>query len=201
MKNISLIVNIVLAVGLGIMLILFFSLRSKVNSLETQPSVPGISGSGRVVYVNMDTLYSKYDKSIDVKAKLSDDQKKAEAEFAAKKNSFDKSASDYQDKMQKGLLLRSEAAKIEQQLSEEQQRLYKLSQDIQSNLADESQVQNRKLFNDIVSYVKEYNKNGKYQYILSHSYGGNLLYASDSLDITKEILKGLNEQYSSEKKK
>jgi outer membrane protein len=201
MKNISLIVNIVLAVGLGIMLILFFSLRSKVNSLETQPSVPGISGSGRVVYVNMDTLYSKYDKSIDVKAKLLDDQKKAEAEFAAKKNSFDKSASDYQDKMQKGLLLRSEAAKIEQQLSEEQQRLYKLSQDMQSNLADESQVQNRKLFNDIVSYVKEYNKNGKYQYILSHSYGGNLLYASDSLDITKEILKGLNDQYSSEKKK
>ena len=201
MKNISLIVNIVLAICLGVLFVLFFSLRGKVKELEIQPSVSSISGSGRVVYVNMDTLYSKYDKSIDVKAQLLEIQKKAEADFNSKKSAFEKSAAEYQDKAQKGLLLRSEATKIEQQLGEEQQRLYKLGQDMQTNLSDESQVQNRKLFNNIVEYLKDYNKNGKYQYIFSHAFGGNLLYASDSLDITNKVLKGLNEKYRSEKKK
>ena len=70
---------------------------------------------------------------------------------------------EYQEKSQKGLLLRSEAAKIEQQLGADQQNLMRLSESMQGQLAEESQVVNRKLLNNIVDYLKEYNKNGKYQ--------------------------------------
>jgi outer membrane protein len=200
MKNISFIISAVLAVALGVLFIFFFSLRKQVKELETQPNVASTAGA-RIVYINMDTVYTKYDRYTDLKAQLEEKQRRMEAEMASKKSTYEKSVGSYQDKMQKGLLLRSEAAKIEQQLAGDQQSLMKLSESFQSQLAEESQVMNRQLLNSIVEYLKEYNKNGKYQFIMSHAYGGNLLYANDSLDITKEVLKGLNEKYNSEKNK
>ena len=200
MKNLSLIINAVLAVALGVLFVLHFSLRSKVAELETSPGGSNIGGASKIVYINTDSLNAKYDYYVDQKALLLGKQKRMEDELATKKNAYEKSVMEYQEKSQKGLLLRSEAAKIEQQLGADQQNLMRLSESMQGQLAEESQVVNRKLLNNIVDYLKEYNKNGKYQYILGNAFGSNLLYTNDSLDITKAVLKGLNEKYSKEKK-
>ena len=200
MKNLSLILNAVLAVALGVLFKLHFTLRNEVNKINSQP-VAAKSGVGQMVFVNMDSLYVKYDQYADVKAQMEEKQKKMEAELAVKKNSYERAVADYQEKAQKGLLLRSEMAKIEQQLMSDQQNLQHLAETLQGQLAEESQVANRKLFNSLVEYLKEYNKNGKFPYIISHAYGSNLLYASDSLDITNDVIKGLNEKYKSEHKK
>jgi outer membrane protein len=198
MKNISLIINIVLAVALGILFVLHFSLRSKVNEAYAQP-VSLASGTGNIVYVNMDSLYTQYNEYIDMKAKMVDKQKKMEAELGTKKSTYERNVMDYQDKVKKGLLLSSEMQKIEQQLMSDQQSLVRLSESMQAELAEESRVLNNKLGNNIVEFMKEYNKNGRYQYILSHQYGGNLLYVNDSLDITRDVIKGLNERYTKAK--
>jgi outer membrane protein len=137
----------------------------------------------------------------DMEAMMKARQNKMESEMAVKKNNYEKNVMDYQDKAKKGLLLRSEAEKIEQQLMGDQQNLMKIGQDMQAQLAEETRVQNNKLINTIVEYLKEYNKNGTYQFILSHLYGGNLLYADGSLDITNDVVKGLNEKYRSERHK
>jgi outer membrane protein len=129
---------------------------------------------------------------------MEEKQKKMEDELALKKSNYEKSVMDYQDKAKKGLLLRSEAEKIEQQLAYDQQYLYKISNDMQSQLADETQRENRKLIYAIMDYLKEYNKTGYYQYIFSYAFGSNLLYANDSLNITNAVLKGLNEKYRKE---
>jgi outer membrane protein len=198
MKNISLIVNAVLAVAIGVLFILFFSLRGQVKDLDSHP-LASKTGDGKIVYINIDTLYSKYDMYKDMKAMMEDKQKKMESEMSVKKNNYEKNVMDYQDKAKKGLLLRSEQEKIEQQLYGDQQNLMKISQDMQAQLAEETRVQNNKLITTIVDYLKEYNKNGAYQLILSHVYGGNMLYADVSLDITNDVIKGLNEKYKSER--
>jgi len=200
MKNISLYINIVLAVAVALLFFLYFSLKSKMNEIESQP-VALKTSAGKIVYINTDSLNLKYDLYIDMKAKMLDRQQKIGSDLNAKKNNLERKVMDYQDKMQKGLLLRSEAAKIEQQLVYEQQYLQRLNDSMQVQLGEETQVENRRLLNTIVEYLKDYNKNGRYQYILSHAYGSNLLYANDSLDITREVLKGLNQKYSLEKKK
>lgn len=200
MKNISLYINIVLAVAIALLFFLYFSLKSRVKDVETQP-VALKTSSGKIVYINTDTLNLKYDLYIDMRAKMLERQQKIGADLNAKKNNLERKVMDYQDKMQKGLLLRSEAAKIEQQLVYEQQALQRLNDSMQNQLAEEAQVENRRLLNSIVEFLKDYNKNGRYQYILSHAYGSNLLYANDSLDITREVLKGLNQKYSLEKRR
>ncbi|HEY9124205.1 MAG TPA: OmpH family outer membrane protein [Bacteroidales bacterium] len=198
MKNISLIVNIVLAVALGVLFVLHFSLRSKVNEAVSHKVVA--SGNSNIVFVNMDSLYAKYNEYADLKEQLQKKQSKMEADINNRKIAYERKVADYQDKAQKGLLLTSERQRIEQQLMGEQQELMQYGQKLQNELAEESRVLNNKLGNNIIEFLKEYNKDGRFQFVLSHVYGGNLLYVNDSLDITKDVIEGLNKKYDKEKK-
>jgi outer membrane protein len=201
MKNLSIILNIVLFVALGVLYFLHFNLKSKINSGYPVMSKTGTIANGNIVYVNIDTLINSYDAYFDMKKSLEEKQKKSEAELNTRSNTYQKGVADYQDKVQKGLITRSRAQEIEQQLMADQQNLLKFRDNLAADLADEQQVMNRQLINDIVEYLKEYNKYGKYQYILSHSFGSALLYVPDSLDITKDVLKGLNHRYDTKREK
>ena len=59
---------------------------------------------------------------------------------------------------------------------------------------------NRQVINAIMEYLKENSSQLNYKYVLGTSFGGNILYANDSLDITRNIIKGLNEKYQQTKK-
>ncbi len=60
---------------------------------------------------------------------------------------------------------------------------------------------NRQVINAIMEYLRENSAQYNYKYVLGTSFGGNILYANDSLDITGNIVKGLNEKYQQTKKK
>ena len=49
-------------------------------------------------------------------------------------------------------------------------------------------------------YIKEYGKKHGYTFIIGATGAGNLVYANEARNITKEILKGLNEEYNKDKK-
>ncbi|MEJ5264079.1 MAG: OmpH family outer membrane protein [Bacteroidales bacterium] len=200
MKNLSLIINIVLAVAIGILFFLYFSLKSQVKTIASSASSVASVKDVRIAFVNMDTLYAHYDEYLDLKAQIADKQRKMENELNSKKTQYERKVMDYQDKVQKGLLLTSERQRIEQQLYADQQNLLRLGESMQNELAEETRVLNNRLGNNIVEYLKEYNKDGKYVYIMSHVFGGNLLYVNDSLDITADVIKGLNEKYRQNKK-
>jgi outer membrane protein len=60
---------------------------------------------------------------------------------------------------------------------------------------------NRQVINAIMEYLKKNSSQLNYKYVLGTSFGGNILYANDSLDITKNIVTGLNANYQETKKK
>ena len=65
-------------------------------------------------------------------------------------------------------------------------------------LQEESTVSQNKVIDYIMQYLKEYNKDKKYEYILSYSFGGGVLYADNQLDITNKVLVGINQKYAEE---
>jgi outer membrane protein len=97
------------------------------------------------------------------------------------------------------LVTRREAAELEQLLLQEQQNLLRLRDDLAMELAEEEQVRNRRLINNIMEFLREYNKDYNYQFIFSNSFGDNMLFASDSLNITYPVLEGINKKYREEK--
>ena len=98
-------------------------------------------------------------------------------------------------------MTRREASELEQQLLQEQQNLLGLRDQLSRELAEEEQVSNRRLTEAIMVYLQEYNKDYGYQFIFSNSFGDNLLFADDELDITSSVLEGINAKYESGKAK
>ncbi len=202
MKNLSLILNAVLIVAVGVLFYLHFSTKesAKPGPARTeginlvQPDVP-------IVYVNIDTLLNNYEYFTDMQENFADKQSELEAELNNRSRQYEASAMDYQNKVQKGLVTRREAAELEQQLMAEQQSLLQLRDQLTLQLQEEEQVSNRKLINAIMEYLKVYNADQNYQFIFSNSFGDNVLFANEQLDITYIILPGLNEQYRAEKAK
>ena len=200
MKNLSLILNAVLIVAVGVLFYLHFSAKGsgKASPARTegmnlvQPDVP-------IVFVNIDTLLNNYEYFKDMQEDFADKQSELEAELNNRSRQYEASAMDYQNKVQKGLVTRREAAELEQQLMGEQQSLLQLRDELTMQLQEEEQVSNRKLINAIMEYLKEYNADLNYQFIFSNSFGDNVLFANDKLDITYLVLPGLNERYKAEK--
>ena len=153
-----------------------------------------------IAFVNIDSVIYKFDMFFDRRADLMENQKKAEAEFNSKESQLKRSAADAQEKVNKGLVTRAQAAEMEQALYQQQQELYALQQKLQSDLLEEEQVMNRQIVDYITSYLEENKSQFNYQFILGKSFGSPVLYGDSGLDITQKVLDALNLKYKEEKK-
>lgn len=198
MKKLSIVLFAVLFAAVAFLFFLhFFGNKKAGSSAETNQSEVTSEG---VAFVNIDTVIYKFDMFFDRRADLMEKQKKAEAEYNSKENQLKKSASDAQDKVNKGLVTRAQAAEMEQALYQQQQDLYSLQQKLQSDLLEEEQVMNRQIVDYITTYLEENKSQYNYQFILGKSFGSPVLYGDPGLDITQKVLDALNLKYKGEKK-
>lgn len=196
MKNLSLVLNAVLIVAVGVLFYLHFSTGNESKSVQpASENISSVSPGMSIVYINIDSLLNNYEYFADMQVEFADKQSEMEAELNVRSRQYEASALDAQNKVQKGLVTRREAAELEQQLLQEQQGLLQLRDQLTMQLAEEEQVMNRRLINEIMEYLEDYNENYNYQFIFSNSFGDNVLFANDELDITSSVLKGLNESY------
>ena len=198
-KNGSLIFNIVIAVAVVVLYILHFSsTKLKPKSTDAASAVvaqPKDIKASKIVFVNADTLLTKYIAIQDLKKETEAKQNRLSAEYQTKGQALQRDYAELQQRAGQGLLTSDQAKVEESKLMKRKQELEALEHQL-SELADEVQHKNSGSQAKINQYLKEYNKNGTYNYILSFSLnGGNVLLGADSLDVTNEILTGLNEQY------
>ena len=204
MKKSWLIINIVTLVAIAVLYVLFFTGKGRgigttIESSEGNNITSDFTKS--IYYINFDTVLAYYKMHLDLTDQLDKMAKSSEAELASKDKAFQKEVNDYQSKMQKGLLLRSEAQEIEQQLASVQQQLLKLQDNMRSDLAEQQVVANRKVLDSIMKYLAEIQPQYNYMIVLGTSFGGGVLYANKDLDITQVVIKGLNEKYKKEREK
>ena len=65
----------------------------------------------------------------------------------------------------------------------------------------EAYVENEKLYNKVSEYLKQYAKAKGYKIVLTYSKSNpSVLYADESLDITKAVVEGLNVEHKKDKK-
>ncbi len=200
MRKITLIASFIMAVAV---VGLLTNCKSKTSSNTTNESKSDIqlSNTFSAAWVNIDTLINNYDMYFDMQRELEESGRKSEAELSTKSRDFEKQANDFQDKVQKGLITRSQAQQLQQELGGKEQELYRLRDELRAKLAEEQQVKLRQIQQSINEYLADYNKDKGFHLILSSTFGGPLLYGHPKLDITQEVLKGLNEKYSAEHKK
>ena len=154
-----------------------------------------------IVYVELDTVIANFDMATDKGVELDEMTRSSEAELTAKSQAFDRDVKDYQNKAQKGLITRATAAEMEQTLAQQQQNLLALRDEMAQNLNEESIVAQRQVLEYINQFLAEYNEDHGFQYILAKQFPGPILYSDTSLDITADVIAGLNEKYKAEKGK
>jgi outer membrane protein len=202
MKKLSLVLNIVLALAVVALYILYFTgTGAPKKSKAVADFSGGINAGSEIFYVQIDSVIANYDLAKDLTGELETKYNSSDAALKSKQEAYQKDVNDYQYKMQRGLITRSDAQGIEQQLYAKQQDLMKLQQDLTNDINEQQIVMNRQVINAIMEYMKDNSTEYNYKYVLGTSFGGNILYANDSLDITKNVTQGLNEKYKQEKEK
>ena len=161
--------------------------------------IPSVT-DGSIVYVELDSLTANYLMTKDLAAELEEKLKKMDTDFANKQRIFQNNVKDFENKATKGLETRAKLAEIEQQLSVEQQNLVQLNDNYRMQMAEEQTVMQRKILQAIMDYLKEYNKEKGYRYILGNAFDAKILYADPALDITASVLEGINAKYKADKK-
>ncbi|NVO09404.1 MAG: OmpH family outer membrane protein [Bacteroidales bacterium] len=202
MKKITLVVNVIAAIAVVGLLSNCKSKNSETSTKNNSDNTSNVklTNNFSAAWVNIDTLINNYDMYYDMQKELEESGHKLEAELNSKSRDFEKQAADFQDKAQKGLETRSKLQQIQQDLAAKEQELYRLRDELRAQLNDEQQVKLRKIHQSITEYLAIYNKDKGYHLIFSSTFGGPLLYGHPSIDITKEVQKGLNEKYSAEHK-
>lgn len=165
------------------------------DSAQTTATTDAIEYNGKIVYVQIDSVMSGYGLAKDLLDALAEKSKKAQNELTAKGRSLEREMRDYQEKAQKGLITRFQAQDIEAGLQKKQQAVMDYRDRKMQELAEEEAVTMNRISEAIMQYVRKYNAEKKYSMIISTQGGNTVLLADPSLNVTDDLLKGLNDEY------
>ncbi len=159
------------------------------------------AAQGSIVYIQLDSLINQYDMFNDLRSELENKAQAIQDDLTKKGRSFESAAKDFQTKIEKGLLTRSQAEEQQQRLAERQQNLQNLSQQKQYELAEEEAVMSRRVMDAVQTFLAKYNQEKGYAMIITSSAATNTVIAANpALDITQDVLTGLNNEYIKSKK-
>ncbi len=199
-NKILIICNVILFLGLIGIYVLHFTggKQSKVNTEATAPLQK--EGGLTIAYVNTDTLLAKYQYAIDMEKELlayKDQQEKAG------RQQMEQFQKDYQNYLETGstMTLTQQQAK-EEELKKRAEKMSTLEQELTAKIMERQMSENTKLLNAIFAYIREYNAaNQQFDIILRKTFNDSpTLYLNPAMDITNEIVDGLNEEYKNLKK-
>jgi outer membrane protein len=148
----------------------------------------------RIAYVKADSVIMNYDLAEDLHDEFTQKQEAYNSEFGTKRQSFEKEAAAFQEKLQRGGFLTEQRAIQERdRLVGKEQEILQLDQDLSGKLAELQAANNKQILDSLLNYLNEFNKTHHYDYILN---GSDVLVGSEANNITAKVLKALNERYS-----
>ena len=203
MKKTNLVCQIVLALAVIVLYVLFFTKPS----CSKAPAIPAGDSTAAccqlpVAYINIDTLLTDYLYSQDLNEQLLRKRENAQANYNQKARQFEKEAAEFQRKLENNAFLSQQRAQSEQErLIKKQQDLQALDQQLSTELAQEMQRMNEQLQDSIYNYLGIYNKEKAYHLIFSNTGKDNIMIGAEAYDITAEIVEGLNNRYQAPAKK
>lgn len=197
-NRLSFYLSLISLLGVIVLFILYFFVNKSESDINDEVSKIQ-NKSVSIGFVNSDTIMEHYGLVKNMKDSLEAKQAVAEASFTAQQAAFESSVLDYQKKMQANELSIAEATQTEKLLTQQQEYLYTLNEELTTELANEELKLNTMLQDSIMNFLKRYNKKYNFDYILGFAPGSGILYANDSLDITDDVLEGLNKELNSEK--
>lgn len=195
MKNLSLILNIVLLVAVIFLYVLHFSGRKVESNLSSSDTS---TLNLKLAYINSDSVLKHYDYLKVNRDQLESKTKKMDQEYRNRAGGLQNEITAYQRNASAMTLGQARAA--EEDLGKKQQNLQLYQQSLQQQLMQEEAKLNKELYDRITTFLKKYGQEKGLQVVLKFDPTSDVLYGGENLDITPDVIKGLNEAYQDEKK-
>jgi outer membrane protein len=202
MKNGWVILNILLLIAVGVLFYLHFNSRKNgvsQNKIESKDSTRAITSADgcRIAYFEMDSIAANFVKAREMQRELEKKEEKMNSEITGLQNLYQEKYNNFQ---QHGPSMtgnqvenaRNELGQLNQKINDTKA---SLDQDYKTYYVQTQQ----EILSMIRKFCSEYNKDGKYSIIISNE-PGLVFYKDSTMDITKDLLEGLNKAYGSKKK-
>jgi len=198
MKNILLVINAILLVLVGYLYYLQFHHKKNVTVQEpVASSIDNLSEKSKVAYIDLDSLQNNYSYYQKIKEDFERKQSSANDEITAMQKKYQNRAMQLQQKA--STMNQKEQESAMQEINKMQQDLQARKQAIDNELYNYNSKMKEDILTRIQNFLKQYNKDGRYSYIFSYE-PGFMFYKDSTLNITPDVIAGLNELDSTNKK-
>jgi len=158
-----------------------------------------VAQKGSIVYFDLGRVINEYDMANDLRSVVETKVQGIQDEVSRRGNKLQKEANAWQEKVNKGLLTRSVAETQAQKLQQQEQEFNNYAAQKQQDINEELTVMQNQILDAIQQFVEKFNDDKQYAMIIANQ-GGPVITGQAELDITDDILEGLNEEYAKTKK-
>lgn len=190
MKKTYMALSLALAAGL-----MTTSCQKQGEAEENAPQVQETTGGLKIAYVEIDSLMAGYQLCKDYTEIGNIEGENIQRTLAQKQRALQQRMANMQQKYESnGFSSQEELQRAQASLQKDQQELEELGARLTASFQEQQQKYNDEMRDSIQRFLKVYNKQKNYDYILSKA-GDNMLYANAKYDITRDVLRGLNKRY------
>jgi len=191
MKQASIAINVVLAIAVIVLYYLHFSGKSPTTGQGIEKG--GSQADLKMAFINADTVLKHYDYFKVSREKLEAKGKRMDTDFRNRAQGLQREIASYQSTV--GNLTIGQARALEEDLTKKQQNLRVYQESLAQELSVDEGKLNQELYEKITAYLKEYGAKNGIQAVFKFDLSSDLLYAGEGMDVTREVIAGLNESY------
>ena len=174
------------------------SCNNETPKMDEQPvAAENNAGGMKIAYVEVDSLMTQYEFCKEFTLILQKKSNNARNTLNQKGQALQSAMQNFQQKLNNnGFTSREQAESQQAAIQRQQQSLQELQARLENELANETAKYNEGLRDSLQHFLAAYNKDKKYDLILTKQ-GDNILYANKRFDITNDVINGLNKHYKS----
>ena len=191
MKNLSLALNAILLLAVAGLYYLHFSGPANLKSADTSATQ-----DLKIAYINSDSVLKYYDYFKVGKERLESKGKKLDQDLQGRAQSLQSEFESYQRNA--STLTMGQARAVEEDLGKKRQNLQLYQESLSQEMLVEQEKMTKDLYNRVTSYLKKYGQEKGLQVVLKYDATSDLLFGRETLNISKDVIAGLNESYKSE---
>lgn len=150
-------------------------------------------GSERIVYVDSNKLINGYSGMLDARKSYQEKAAVWKANIDTLTNEVKQQIMTYEK--ESGKMTQKERQLSQELIRTKQEQLAQYQQAMNAKAREEDQKMTGEVLTQINAYIKKYGEANRYRIIVAATEYGNLAYADEELDITEEVLEGLNNEY------
>lgn len=163
--------------------------------MDEKPAAKDGAAEVKIAYVEGDSIMTQYNFCKDYQKILEKRNNNIENALNVEAQKLQAAKQNFENKYKNnGFSSPQEAENQYNAIQRQEQQLAITQQRFQNEMLSETAKFNEALHDSVEHFIAKYIKDKKYTYILNKQ-GDNILYADPALDITKEVVAGLNKAY------